>query len=57
LSYVDAGDFIGHLVSLRLAGRTAKFPAVFDVTERLVSDGDDYVREFAVIGFLEGGCR
>jgi hypothetical protein len=41
-------------VSLRLAGRTEEFPAVFDVIERLVSDGDDYVRNLAVVGYLEG---
>jgi hypothetical protein len=54
LRYLDAGGFIRHLVGLRLAGRTEEFPAVFDVIERLVCEGDDYVRKLAVIGYLEG---
>jgi hypothetical protein len=54
LGYIDAGDFIRHLVSLRVAGRTEEFPAVFDVIERLACEGDDYVRNLAVIGHLEG---
>jgi hypothetical protein len=54
LGYLDAGDFVRHLVSLRLAGDTSEFPAVFDVIERLVLEGDPYVSNLAVIGYLEG---
>ena len=35
LHYIDAGDFIGHMVRLRLADDTHEFPAIFDVLERL----------------------
>jgi hypothetical protein len=42
------------MVALRLDGRTTEFPAIFDVIERLVMDGDPYVQELAVIGYLEG---
>jgi len=54
LGYVDAADFIRHLVALRLANDTDEFSAVFDVIERLVLEGDQYVSELAVIGYLEG---
>lgn len=54
LAYLDAGEFIAHLVRLRLAGDTAEFHAVFDVIERLHVEGDSYVRELATIGYLEG---
>jgi hypothetical protein len=54
LGYVDAADFIRHLVALRLAANTEEFPAVFDVIERLVIEGDAYVSNLAVIGYLEG---
>jgi hypothetical protein len=54
LGYLDAGDFIRHLVALQQTGRTAEFPAVFGVIEQFLSDGDDYVQNLAVIGYLEG---
>ena len=54
LHYVDAADFIRHLVSLRLASHTSEFPAVFDVIERLLLEGDSYVRNLAIIGYIEG---
>jgi hypothetical protein len=53
LGYIDAGDFVRHLVSLQLAGDTSDFPAVFDVIERLVLEGDPYVSTLAVFGYLE----
>lgn len=54
LGYLDAGDFARHLVSLLAEGETGSFPAVFEVIERLHREGDDYVRELATIGYLEG---
>ena len=54
LGYLDAGDFIRHLVQLRLRGETSEFPAVFAVIERMVVEGDGYVSHLAVIGYLEG---
>jgi hypothetical protein len=49
-----AEEFIAHLVQLRLAGETQSFPAVFTVIEQLLTDGNAYVKNLAVIGFLEG---
>lgn len=54
LFYLDAGAFIRHLVSLRLAEETAEFPAAFEVLERLLLEGDQYVQNLAVIGYVEG---
>ncbi len=54
LTYVDAAEFIRHVVSLRVEGRTSELPAIFDVLERLVVEGDRFVRDLGVIGYLEG---
>lgn len=54
LHYVDAGDFARHLVSLVKAGQLQELPAVFAVFERLHLEGDEYVKELATIGYLEG---
>lgn len=54
LLYLDAGDFIRHLVRKYLANEVDEFPAAFAAIERLVVEGDDYVRNLGVIGFLEG---
>jgi hypothetical protein len=54
LHYVDAGDFVRHIVGRRVAGDTHEFPAVFDVIERLLLEGDGYVRNLAEIGYIEG---
>jgi hypothetical protein len=54
LFYVDAGAFIHHLVSLKVDGQVAEFPAVFDVFERLVVEGNTYVQNLGQIGYLEG---
>jgi hypothetical protein len=54
LCYLDAIDITCHLVDLMAAGRTESFPAVFEVIERMHCQGDDWVRELATIGYLEG---
>jgi hypothetical protein len=54
LLYVDLGEFAGHLVELHRTNQTHEFPGAFDVIERLHLEGDDYVREAATIGMLEG---
>ncbi len=54
LHYMDASDFLRHLATLQLAGTTDEFPAIFDLIERLVVEGDRYVSNLAVIGYLEG---
>ncbi len=54
LLYVELGEFANHLVELKKSGRTGEFPAVFGVIERLHLEGDDYVRQAATVGMLEG---
>ena len=54
LLYVDLGKFAHHLVELMRTRATAELPAVFDVIERIHTDGDSYVKEAATIGLLEG---
>jgi hypothetical protein len=54
LFFVDAGAFIHHLVSLKVDRRTSEFPAVFDVFERLILEGDTYVHNLGEVGYLEG---
>ena len=54
LGYLDAADLTRHLVGLLADGDTEEFPAVFEAIERLHCEGDDYVRELATIGYLEG---
>jgi len=53
LHYLDAGEFARHLVALHQRGARDELRRSFDVIERLHTDGDDYVRELATIGFLE----
>ena len=52
--YLALSDFARHLVERLLSGVTEEFPAVFQVVERWHCAGDDYVREAAIIGLLEG---
>jgi hypothetical protein len=54
LLYIHFGELARHLVDLLRAGTAAEFAAVFAVVERLHLDGDEYVREAATIGLLEG---
>jgi len=54
LLYVDLGEFACHLVELKAANRTEEFQAIFDIIERLLVEGDHYVKEAATIGLLEG---
>jgi hypothetical protein len=42
------------LIELQKAHRNEEFPAVFDTIERMHLEGDDYVKEAATIGMLEG---
>jgi hypothetical protein len=52
--YPLLGDFARHLLALYQSGSTAEFPAIAQLIERLHTDGDDFVREAATIGLLEG---
>jgi hypothetical protein len=54
LLYLDLGQFARHLVSLYQGGAIAEFSEVFQTSERLYSEGDDYVREAVRVGLLEG---
>jgi hypothetical protein len=54
LLYVDLGEFASHLVELQEANRTEEFQAIFDIIERMHLEGNDYVKEAATIGLLEG---
>ncbi|MFQ5839168.1 MAG: hypothetical protein ACE5HK_00425 [Candidatus Methylomirabilales bacterium] len=53
LLYVHLGDFAHHLVGLMKEGKTGEFSSVFDAIERLHPEGDSYIQEAAIIGFLE----
>jgi hypothetical protein len=54
LLYVDFGEFAHHLVELHKTNRVGELPAAFEIIERLHLEGDDYVKEAATIGMLEG---
>ena len=54
IHYWDAGDFARHLVELLKRGEVREISAAFEVIERLHTEGDDYVKELATIGYLEG---
>jgi hypothetical protein len=54
LIYIDLAEFNRHLIELQRNKRVEEFAAVFDVVEKLHLEGDDYVREAATIGLLEG---
>ena len=52
--YLALGDLAHHLVELLKAKNTQTFPEVFELVELWHIDGDDYVKEAASIGLLEG---
>jgi hypothetical protein len=52
--YVALTDLAWHLIGLVERGETAELPAVFRVVERWHLEGDEYVREAATVGLLEG---
>jgi len=54
LVYIDIFDFNDHIVSLYKKNLTDEFNEVFRVIELLHNNGDDYVKEAATIGILEG---
>jgi hypothetical protein len=54
LGYLDAAWVVGQLADRLVAGDISGFDAMFDLIERLVIEGDSYVSELAVIGYLEG---
>ena len=54
LLYVVMGELARHLLSLFQRGETDEFNPLFELIERFHTEGDDYVRELATIGLLEG---
>jgi hypothetical protein len=54
LGYLDAGWIVARLADRFASGNTDGFDEFFELVERLVVDGDDYVRNLGVIGYLEG---
>ena len=54
LLYLDLSEFARHLVELQRSNQTNEFLVVFNVVERLHLEGDDFVKEAATIGLLEG---
>ena len=54
LHYIDAAWFAPHVVGLQRSGATGELTRLFQVIEMLHTDGDDYVKELATIGYLEG---
>jgi hypothetical protein len=54
IPYVVLGDFARHLLQLHQQHQTEDFPAIAQVIERLHVEGDQYVREAATVGLLEG---
>lgn len=52
--YVFLGELAHRGVPLLAGGDRARFSAIFAVVERWLVEGDPYVKEAAVIGFLEG---
>jgi hypothetical protein len=52
--YIDAGHLIRYMVELRLQNRTEEFDGIFRAIERMITEGDTYVRDLGVFGYLEG---
>jgi hypothetical protein len=52
--YVDVAPLHTYLVEAVGEGRTACFPAVFALAERLLDDGDQHVHDWVTTGLLEG---
>ncbi len=53
LVYLDIAEFARHISDLVEAGTPDELLAVFAVVERLITEGEAYVREAAVVGVLE----
>jgi hypothetical protein len=54
LGYIDVIDVLAHLAARAAEGDTTELAPLLAVVERLHVEGDDYVRELATIGYLEG---
>lgn len=54
LPYVAAAALTSHMLELHLTGNTAPLLSLGKAIERLHLEGNEWVREFATIGLLEG---
>lgn len=52
--YIAAGNFAQHLLAMQQQGEVSSFPTIAQSIERLRKEGTPWVKEFAVIGVLEG---
>jgi hypothetical protein len=52
--YTHLGDFAHHVVDLLVRSEIAELSALTQELERLHFEGDDFVKEAATIGLLEG---
>ena len=53
LNYIVAANYVRHLLTIHGSEQMAAFPALGNAIEQMISDGDKYVSEFAVVGLLE----
>ena len=53
LDYIIAANYARHLLTIYSSDETKVFSAISYVIERMISQGDTYVSEFAIIGLLE----
>ena len=51
--YLALADVARHLIGMLEQSEIATFPAIFQAVERLVTEGEHYVAEAAVVGLLE----
>ncbi len=54
LLYLDLSEFARHLVDRYKGSQTSEFREIFATVERFHLQGDNFVKEAAVIGLLEG---
>lgn len=52
--YLDAADYVRHVLRRVHQEASSELEPIFDAIERLHVEGDDYVRELATVGILEG---
>lgn len=52
--YLYAADYVRHVLRLVHRKTSGELGPIFDVIEQLHVEGDDFVRELATVGILEG---
>ena len=51
--YTDVAELAHYLTDAYERGETSEFPAVFAFVEHLIAEGDEAVRDVAILGILE----